>query len=411
MANKLKDALKLLDKVFELTGVEHDEIEILKKPQRTIEVSLPVIMDDGKLKVFKGYRVQYNDIRGPYKGGLRFHPQVDLDEVQTLAFWMAIKCAVADIPYGGGKGGVTVDPKALSQNEMEKLTRAYVRGFAPFIGPDVDIPAPDVYTTPQIMAWFMDEYSHIQGRNVPACVTGKPVDIGGSLGRDTATGLGGFYVFEDLLKKLKMKKKDIAIAIQGFGNVGLNFADLAFNAGYKIVAVSDSKGGIYNPDGLNIKQVIAHKQQNRTVMDFSGTKNISNEKLLELPVSVLVPSALEGVIDGKNVNKIKAKIIIEMANGPITSEASEKLFKKGVIVVPDVLANAGGVVVSYFEWVQNLRHFYWDLAKVQGNLASKINCAFDKVWETMNKYKVDMRMAAYIVAVEKIITALKIRGI
>jgi glutamate dehydrogenase/leucine dehydrogenase len=411
MANKLKDALTLLDKACRFMGIEHDEIEILKKPQRTVEVSLPVVMDDGRLKVFNGYRVQYNDIRGPYKGGLRFHPKVDLDEVQTLAFWMAIKCAVADIPFGGGKGGITVDPKKLSQNEIEKLTRAYVRGFAPFIGPDIDIPAPDVYTTPQIMAWFMDEYSHIQGRNVPACVTGKPVEIGGSLGRDTATGQGGFYVFEDLLGKLKTKKKDVAIAVQGFGNVGLNFANLAFMAGYKIVAISDSRGGVYNPDGLDIKKAIAHKQKTGTVMDFPGTVNITNEKLLELPVSILVPSALEGVINEKNASKIKASIIIEMANGPITSAASDKLFKKGVIVVPDVLANSGGVIVSYFEWVQNLRHFYWDLEKVQTNLAKKINSAFGVIWETMNKYEVDMRMAAYIVAVDRIVVALKIRGI
>ena len=411
MASKFKDALKLLDKVCEYLGAEHDELEILRKPQRRIEVSLPVVMDDGGLKVFNGFRVQYNDILGPYKGGLRYHPAVNEDEVSALAFWMTIKCAVANLPYGGGKGGITVDPKKLSQNEIEKLTRAYVRGFAGFVGPEVDIPAPDVYTNPQIMAWFMDEYSHIKGKNVPACVTGKPVEIGGSLGRDTATSLGGFYIFEETLKKIKIPKKEITIAVQGFGNVGLNFTKIAFDNGYKIVAVSDSKGGIYNEKGLDIKKVIEHKDNNGSVINFPNTKNISNEKLLELPVYVLVPSALEGVINDFNVNRIKAKIILELANGPVELGASEKLFKKDKLIIPDVLANSGGVIVSYFEWVQNLRHFYWELDKVQDNLQRQITNAFNKVWGTMDSCQSDMRMAAYIVAVERIIKALKIRGI
>lgn len=411
MASKFKEAIKLLDKVCEYLGVEPDELAILRKPQRKIEVSLPVIMDDGSLKVFNGYRVQYNDILGPYKGGFRYHPAVNEDEVLALAFWMTIKCAVADLPYGGGKGGVTVDTKKLSPKEVEKLTRAYVRGFASFLGPEVDIPAPDVYTNAQIMAWFMDEYSHIQGKNVPACVTGKPVEIGGSLGRDTATSLGGFFVFEETLKKIKAKKKEIAIAVQGFGNVGLNFSKIAFDNGYKIVAVSDSKGGIYNEIGLDIDKVIKWKEESGSVVGFGGTKTISNEKLLELPVDVLVPSALEGVINDYNVNRIKARIILEMANGPIELHVSDKLFKKGKLIIPDVLANSGGVIVSYFEWVQNLRHFYWDLDKVQGHLERQITNAFNKVWHTMEAGQSDMRMAAYIVAVERIIKALKIRGI
>jgi glutamate dehydrogenase/leucine dehydrogenase len=318
---------------------------------------------------------------------------------------------VANLPYGGGKGGITVDTKKLSQNEIEKITRAYVRGFASFISPEIDIPAPDVYTNPQIMAWFMDEYSHIQGKNVPACVTGKPVEIGGSLGRDTATSLGGFFIFEETLKKLKAQKKEITIAVQGFGNVGLNFAKIAFEHGYKIVAVSDSKGGIYNEKGLDIKKIIEHKENTGSVINFPNTKNISNEKILELPVYVLVPSALEGVINDFNVNRIKAKIILELANGPIELGASEKLFKKGKLIIPDVLANSGGVIVSYFEWVQNLRHFYWDLEKVQSNLRRQITNAFDKVWIAKNSCQSDMRMAAYIVAVERLIKALKIRGI
>ncbi|MBU0637069.1 Glu/Leu/Phe/Val dehydrogenase [Patescibacteria group bacterium] len=411
MSNKFKNALLIVDRICKLTGINFSELEILKKPQRIIEVSLPVLMDDGSLKIFQAYRVQYNNIRGPYKGGLRFHPQVDLDEVQALAFWMTIKCAVVDIPFGGGKGGIIVDTKKLSQNEIERLTRAYVRGFADFIGPDIDIPAPDVYTNPQIMAWFMDEYSHIKGKNIPACVTGKPVEIGGSLGRDIATSQGGFYIFTNLLTKIKIKKQDISIVVQGFGNVGLNFAKLAYAASYKVVAVSDSQGGIYNHEGLDIEKIILHKQKTNSVINFDNAKNITNEKLLELPVSVLVPSALEGVIDEHNVNKIKASIIIELANGPITSIASDKLFKKNVIVVPDVLANAGGVIVSYYEWLQNLQHFYWDINKVNISLQEQINNAFYKVWQTKEKYNVDLRFAAYIIAIEKIVACLKIRGI
>lgn len=411
MASKFKDALLMLDKVCEYMGTGADVLEILRKPQRTIEVSLPVIMDDGCLKVFKGYRVQYNDIRGPYKGGLRFHPQVNIDEVKALAFWMMIKCAVVDIPFGGAKGGITVDAKKISQNELEKLTRAYVRGFADFIGPHVDVLAPDVYTNPQVMAWFMDEYSHIKGRNITACVTGKPLEIGGSIGRDAATGQGGFIVFENTLLKMKKKKKDVGIAVQGFGNVGMHFADFAWQAGYKVVAVSDSKSGIYRADGIDIKKLMEHKTKTGQVADFPDTKNISNEKLLELPVNVLVPAAMEGVVNEYNVNKIKASIIIELANGPLTMPASNKLSRKKVLVVPDVLANAGGVIVSYFEWVQNLRHFYWEEEKVQANLAKKLNNTFEDVWQIMTKHQIDMRMAAYLIAVERITKALKIRGV
>lgn len=412
MANQFKAVIDQLNKTASIMGVSHDELEILRKPDRVIEVSLPVLMDDGRIKVFDGYRVQYNNIRGPYKGGIRFHPKVNLDEVKALAFWMTIKCAVVDIPYGGGKGGVSVDTKKLSSGELERLTRAYVRGFADFIGPSKDIPAPDVYTNPQIMAWFMDEYSHIKGENASAVVTGKPVEAGGSLGRDTATSLGGFYVFEQALKKLKLAKNKANIAVQGFGNVGMNFAMIAFEAGYKIAAVSDSRGGIYNKNGLDLKKVLVHKQATGSVVDFKGAENISNEKLLELPVEVLAPSALENVIDKKNSGRIKAKIILELANGPTTAEAESKLQKKGVLIIPDVLANAGGVIVSYFEWVQNLRHFYWEKEKVEANLNKQITSAFQKVWQTMeNNGGRDMRTAAYMVAVERLVKALKIRGI
>jgi len=421
MSKQFKECVNQFDKTCEIiegikkagngADLHYSHVEILKNPQRVIEVSIPIIMDSGELKVFTGFRVQHNDVRGPYKGGLRYHPKVDLDEVKALAFWMSIKCAVADIPYGGAKGGIAVDPKQLSQAELERLTRSYVRAMSDFVGPDKDIPAPDVYTNPQIMAWFMDEYSKIKGRNVPAVITGKPVEIGGSLGRDTATAQGGIYVFEHLLKEINFKKKDITIAIQGFGNAGMNFAIIAHKHGYKIAAVSDSQGGIFNPSCLDINKVLSQKEKIGSVINFPGAKNITNEKLLELPVSVLVPAALERVITEKNANRIKAKIILELANGPVTIEAGEKLFKKGIIVVPDVLANSGGVIVSYFEWVQNTRHFYWDLEKVNDRLEFQIGKAFQSVWKIASENKINMRSAAYIVAITKISKALKIRGI
>jgi len=409
--NKTCQLISQIEQTSEEAGIIYDELEILKAPQRVVEVSVPVLMDDCKLKIFTGYRVQYNDIRGPFKGGIRYHPGVNLDEVQALAFWMTIKCAVVDIPYGGAKGGVAVDVKKLSQAELERLTRSYTRAIANNIGPDKDIPAPDVYTNPQIMAWLMDEYSHIQGKNEPAVVTGKPVEIGGSQGRVTATAQGGLYVLEPLLKKCKITNKNITIAIQGFGNAGMNFAKLASQAGYKVVAVSDSQGGIFNPRGLAINQIIKHKQATSSVINFADSKNITNEQLLTIPATVLVPAALEGVITNKNAGRIKANIILELANGPTTIEAGEKLYKKGCLVVPDVLANAGGVIVSYFEWVQNIRHFYWDLDKVQNRLKIQINRALENVWSYMQKYNTNMRTAAYIVAIERLVKALKIRGI
>jgi glutamate dehydrogenase/leucine dehydrogenase len=412
MANQFKGVMQQLNKTFDLMKIQSDEFEILRKPDRIIEVSLPVLMDNGKIKVFTGYRVQYNNIRGPYKGGIRFHPQVNLDEVKSLAFWMTIKCAVADIPYGGGKGGVAVDVKTLSVRELERLSRAYARGFAAFIGPKLDVPAPDVYTTPQIMAWIMDEYSHMKGENTPAVVTGKPIEVGGSLGRDTSTSLGGFYIFEQVLKKLKMAKSQTSLAVQGFGNVGMNFAMIADAAGYKVVAVSDSKGGIYHKSGLKMKEVLAHKQATGSVVNFKDADSISNERLLELPVEVVVPSALENVINEKNAGRIKAKIVLEMANGPTTPEAEPKLNKKGILVVPDVLANSGGVIGSYFEWLQNLSNQYWDQAKFDDSLRKQINQAFEKVWQTMESQgNNNMRDAAYLVAVERIVKALKLRGI
>lgn len=411
MANEIKEALAQFDKTCEIVDFECEELETLKSPQRVIEVSFPVRMDDGNLRVFHGYRVQYNDARGPYKGGLRYHSRVDLDEVKALAFWMTIKCAVADIPYGGAKGGITVDPKKLSQGELERLTRAYTRHISDFIGPDKDIPAPDVYTNAQTMAWIMDEYSHIMGRNVPAVVTGKPLEIGGSLGRDTATAQGGYYVLEMLLKQLKLKNNNLTVAIQGFGNSGMNFAKIVAANKFKVVAASDSQGGIYNPQGLNIDKAIEHKIKTDALKNFTGAKNITNKELLELPVKILAPAALENVITDANTDKVNANIILELANGPITMSACEKLHQRGILVVPDVLANSGGVIVSYFEWVQNARHFYWDMVKVQDRLQVQLTKAFSSVWQTAEKYNVNLRTAAYIVALGKITKALKIRGV
>ena len=419
MSTKFQDCIKQLEKTCEAVAKKNpadevmtsNEIEILKAPQKILQVSIPVMLDNGTIKMFEGYRVQYNDIRGPFKGGIRFHPQVDLDEVKSLAFWMSIKCAVADIPYGGGKGGVTIDVRDYSQAEIERLTRGYVRAIYDSIGPDKDVPAPDVYTTPQIMAWFMDEYSHIKGANTPGCVTGKPLEVGGSKGRDTATGYGGFIVLDSVLKKIKKNKKGTTIAIQGFGNVGLHFAHKAFEKGYKIIAASDSKGGVYDPKGLDVKKLEAHKEQTGSVQNFGKAKNITNEELLEIKTDILVPAALESVITIKNVGKIKAGLILELANGPITLEASEKLFAKKIIVIPDVLANSGGVIVSYFEWVQNLSNYYWELDEVNEKLNRQLINATDAAWKNTQDYKVDMRTGAYIVAVRRIAQALKLRGI
>lgn len=405
------DYLNEVGELLKKKGDNFQEIEVLKKPQKSIEVSIPVKMDDGSLEVFTGFRVQYSNAKGPYKGGLRYHPQVDLAEVKSLAFWMSIKCAVADIPYGGGKGGIEVDPKKLSQGELERLTRGYVRAMAKNIGVKEDIPAPDVYTNPQIMAWMMDEYSRLQGENVPGIVTGKPIEIGGSLGRDTATAQGGFYILENVLENFKDIQPGASIAINGFGNAGANFAEIAEKAGYKIVAVSDSKGGVFKEDGLDVGAVAKHKEKTGSVIDFLGAKNISNEELLALKVAVLVPAALENVIHKDNCRKVQAQIILELANGPVTKEANKVLLEKGVTIIPDVLANSGGVVVSYFEWVQNLNNFYWTLEEVQDRLKIKMNKATTGIWKFKEENKVDMRTGAYALAVKKILEAVRVRGL
>ncbi|MCK4714768.1 MAG: Glu/Leu/Phe/Val dehydrogenase, partial [Candidatus Aenigmarchaeota archaeon] len=360
----------------------------------------PVRMDDGSVKVFRGFRVLHNDSRGPGKGGIRFHPQETADTVRALSMWMTWKCAVAGIPYGGGKGGIICSPKEMSPRELERLSRGYIGGIAKHIGPLKDIPAPDVYTNAQIMAWYMDEYSRMMGYNVPGVVTGKPVEVFGSQGRDRATGCGLVYIVHETMKHLKMNPKRTTVAVQGYGNLGHVVAEDLYHEGIRIVAVSDSKGGVYNPKGLDPHKILPHKKKTGSVRGLKGAQDITNKELLELDVSILVPSAIENVITKENARYVKAKVVMEGANGPTTPEADRILNKNRVLVVPDILANAGGVVVSYFEWCQNLRNYYWELDKVNSRLKVIMVRAFWDVEKAMEKHKVDMRTAAYLLAVE-----------
>ncbi|MEL9998707.1 MAG: Glu/Leu/Phe/Val dehydrogenase [Thermoplasmata archaeon] len=409
--NPFKIAQEQLDKAAKVMNLEPGVHAILREPMRILEVTIPVKMDDGTIKVFKGFRVQYNDARGPTKGGIRFHPQETLDTVKALAAWMTWKTAVVDIPYGGAKGGVICDPKSMSEAEIERLSRGYIRAIGRFIGPEKDIPAPDVYTTPQIMAWMMDEYSKIVGYNAPGVITGKPIEVGGSLGRGDATARGGMFCLREAAKKIKLDLSKATVAIQGYGNAGQFAHKLVTEMfGAKVVAVSDSKGGIYDEKGLDFQKVLQHKEKTGSVINYPGAKNITNEELLELKVDVLIPAALENQITGNNANKIKAKIVLELANGPTTPEADEILYKKGILDIPDFLANAGGVTVSYFEWVQNINGFYWTLDEVYQRLDQKMTKAFWDVMEAMDKYKIEPRTAAYVVAVKRVADAVKIRG-
>ncbi|NAY81792.1 MAG: glutamate dehydrogenase [Thaumarchaeota archaeon] len=405
-------ALQQLKKAADLLNLEEDIREILSHPQREVQVSLPVRMDNGKIKVFIGYRVQHNNARGPYKGGIRYHPNVSLDEVRALAMWMTWKTAVLDLPLGGAKGGIVCDPKTLSQGEIERLTRRYAYAISGIIGPYEDVPAPDVYTGPQHMAWIMDTYSILKGHLEPGVITGKPVEVGGSLGRNDSTSRGVAIVVAEAARKLNINIKGATVAIQGFGNVGSNAAIImAKEYGMKVVAVSDSKGGIYNKNGLNVDKVLAEKEKSGTVTTYKDAEKITNDELLTLDVDVLVPAALEQVITKDNAEKIKAKIIGEGANGPTTPEADEILYQKGTMVIPDILANSGGVTVSYFEWVQNLERLQWPLEQVNKMLEQKMVKAFNDVYEASKKYKTDMRTAALTVAVSRVSQAIKLRGI
>ncbi|MCL4326117.1 MAG: Glu/Leu/Phe/Val dehydrogenase [Candidatus Thermoplasmatota archaeon] len=411
--NPFKIAQEQLDKAAKIMKLEKEIHALLRVPKQILEVSIPVKMDNGKTEVYRGFRVHYNDARGPTKGGIRFHPEETLDTVKALAAWMTWKTSVVDIPYGGAKGGVICDPKKMSNNELERLARGYVRAIGrSFIGSEVDIPAPDVYTTPQIMAWMMDEYSVIVGHNEPGMITGKPLSVGGSLGRGDATAKGGMYCLREAAKSMGMDLKKVRVAIQGFGNAGQYAHKLVTEMfGSKVVAVSDSKGGIYSEDGLNYSKVMEHKNKTGSVVNYPGAKSISNEELLELGVDVLIPAALENQIRKDNAGKIKAKIVVELANGPTTPEADEILNKNNILDIPDFLANAGGVTVSYFEWVQNINGYYWSEEEVYEKLDKKMTKAFHDVMEAKKRYNTDPRMAAYIVAVGRVADAVKIRGV
>ncbi|MDP3971029.1 MAG: Glu/Leu/Phe/Val dehydrogenase [bacterium] len=408
--NPFKSGLQQLNKAAELMELDPAVHERLQFPKREIHISIPVRMDDGSVKVFEGYRVQYDDSRGPYKGGIRFHPATDIHEVKALSFWMTFKCAVVGIPLGGGKGGIKVDPKKLSETELEKLARGFMRRLANDVGPEKDIPAPDVYTTPQIMAWMMDEYEQIHAKHAPGMITGKPLSIGGSEGRGYSTAQGGVYVTLELAKQLKLKK-GATVAIQGYGNAGAYMAKILTKKGYKVIAVSDSRGGVVNEKGLDPVEIEKHKQETGSVSDFPGAKNITNEQILTTKCDILVPAALENVITKENAGKIKVRAIVELANGPTTPEADEKLFRKGIVVVPDILANAGGVTVSYFEQVQNSYNYYWTEKEVLQKLEPIMVSSFNSVWDTMDRYGCDMRTAAYIVAAKRIEEAMLARGI
>jgi glutamate dehydrogenase/leucine dehydrogenase len=401
MKNPFENALSQLERANKVKPFNQEFLSRLHQPNREIRISIPITMDDGHLQIFEGYRVQYNNARGPYKGGIRFHQDTDINEVKALAFWMALKCAVANIPMGGGKGGITVDPKKLSKTELEKLSRGWVRMMAPVIGPKVDVPAPDVNTTPEIMSWMVDEYSKITGDKTNATFTGKPIEVGGSEGRGPATGLGGFYTFDVIRKKLSLSDS-CNIVIQGFGNVGGNAAEILSNNGHKIIALSDSKGAIVKEDGIDIKDLNEYKKANGGITGFPGSKSITNEELLELPCDVLIPAALENQITEKNAKNIKAKLIVELANGPTTPEADDILFQRGIPVVPDILANAGGVTVSTFEWEQNLKSEHWTEQQVHEKLNKIMEEETELIYNRSKELNTDLRRTAFIVALERI---------
>jgi len=401
-----ENAMQQLDLAAKKLNLDESIIAKLKQPDHVHEFEIPVELKDGSLKKFKGYRVQFNNARGPYKGGIRFHPQVDLDEVKALAFWMAIKTAVVNIPMGGGKGGVEVDPKEFTAQDLEKISRGWVQKMAEHIGPQKDVPAPDVNTNPQTMEWMADEYKKITGDKTRATFTGKPIEAGGSEGRAEATGQGGFYILEEIAQKLGLKK-DASIIVQGAGNVGYNFARLAHGAGYKIVGMSDSKGGIYNADGLDPKELIKAKESADSVANYDKGIKVSNKEILEQECDILAPAALENQITAGNADKIRAQVVLELANGPTTPEADAILWNKNIYVVPDVLANAGGVTVSYFEWEQNLKNERWSEKDVLQKLEPIMKGAFRGIWKAHEEHSVDLRTAAFMLAVKRIVEAMK----
>jgi glutamate dehydrogenase (NADP+) len=417
--NILEDAIARVERIGEVAGVDREVIDMLRHPRETLIASLPVRMHDGSMEHFLAYRCRYNATLGPTKGGIRFHPAVSLEEVQALALWMTIKCAVVGIPYGGGKGGVAVDPKRLTPMELERLSRAYMRAMADMVGPDKDIPAPDMYTNARIMGWMAEEYQAIKRVKAPGVITGKPIALGGSLGREEATGRGAFIAIQELSKRKGIDPADTRVAIQGFGNAAYHVARLLARAGYRIVAISDSKGAIHSEAGFDVESLYEHKQRSRelrgvyctgSVCEIVEHQRISNEELLELDVELLIPAAIEGVIGADNVKRIRAPLIVEVANGPIAGEVDDVLTSNGTMVVPDVLANAGGVIVSYFEWVQNRQGYPWTLEDVRAKLEEVLSRAFGEMWYIHENEDLPLRSAAYAVAMRRIAEAVESGG-
>ena len=409
--NPFEIAQKQIKSACDKLNADPAVYEILKNPMRVLEVSFPVKLDDGTVKTFIGYRSQHNNAVGPFKGGLRFHPDVTRDEVKALSTWMTFKCSVAGIPYGGGKGGMAINPKDYSKAELERISKGFAKAISPIIGEKVDIPAPDVNTNGQIMSWMVDAYEEIEGKSAKGVFTGKPLEFGGSLARTEATGYGVNLAAKKALEKLNIDVKGATYAVQGFGNVGFYTAYYAHKDGAKIVAFSNVDVAIYNENGIDMEAVIKDFKENGCISENKGYgKDITNAELLELEVDVLTPCALENQITSENADRIKAKVVVEGANGPTTPEADEILFKKGILVVPDILANAGGVVVSYFEWVQNLQSYYWSFEEVQQKENALLSGAFEDVWALAAEYKVDLRNAAYMKSIERIAKAMKLRG-
>ena len=410
--NPFDNFVAVMDKAAGVMGISEEDYLTFKYPERELKVALPVRMDDGSLKVFEGFRIQHSTLRGPAKGGVRYHQNVNVDEVRALSAWMTFKCAVAAIPYGGCKGGIVCRPREMSKGELERLTRTYIDKISAIISPNTDIPAPDVGTNAQTMDWMVDEYSKLKGESVYGIVTGKSIEIGGSKGRNEATGRGVCFVTLEMMKKYNMKPEDCKIVIQGMGNVGSISAKLLAEEGAKIIAVSDVSCAIYNENGLDIAGIYKYLDSGKNLLDgYTGDcKRITNAELLELPCDILIPAALENQITAENADRIKAKIVIEAANGPTSVEADEILNKKGVKVLPDILSNSGGVIVSYFEWVQNLQNFYWEEDDVNAKLKRQIVGAFNDVFDAREKYDCTFRVAAYIVALNRLVTAKKLRG-
>ena len=410
--NPFTVALKQLEEAAKIVEIDKGMHDVLAQPKRVLTVSIPTRMDNGEIHVFTGFRSQHNDARGPFKGGIRYHPQVTIEEVKALSMWMTWKCAIADIPYGGGKGGIICDPKQMSTGELERMTRRYAYAIADIIGPLTDIPAPDVYTGGKEMSWIMDTYSALKGNFVqPEVITGKPLAIGGSLGRNEATGRGLSFTVREAVKKLGINLQTSTVAVQGFGNAGQYASLLLGEMGAKVVAVSDSQGGVYNKNGIDISSLRKHKEKIGSVVGFSESKSISNEEILETECTILIPAALENQITKKNASQITARLVAEAANGPTTPEADEILYKNKTLVIPDVLANSGGVTVSYFEWLQNIRREYWTEEQVNTMLDKNMTRAFSDVYESHEKYQVNMRKASIALAVSRVTEAIKTRGL